>query len=97
MRIRKSVSTKVAGTHPAIPGGERAAVRFWGYLAGILLLGGIIYAFFGGWYWAPIGIALAFIVDAANSRSAQQFIASAAQRDPKFKSEMIAAGVILAE
>lgn len=94
MQIQKSMSTKVAGTHPAIPSGERAAVRFWGYAGGIVLLGGIIYAFVGGWYWAPIGIVLAFIMDAANSRTAQHFIAEAARRDAKFKSEMVSAGVI---
>lgn len=97
MRVQKSASVKVAGTHPAIPAGERASVRFWGFLSGVIILGGIVYAFFGGWYWAAIGIALGFAVEAANARSAQQFIVVTASRDPMFKAEMITAGVLLAD
>lgn len=70
-------------------------MRLWGYACGVIMLGGIVYAFFGGWYWAPAGIALGFALDAANARSAQQFIVATAIRDPKFLTEMRLAGVVV--
>lgn len=94
MRVNNSKSVMVAGSHPAIPGGRRAAVRFWGFVAGLIILAGIVYAFFGGWYWAPIGIAVGFAVEGANRRSAQQFIAHTAAHDADFRAEMKMAGVI---
>jgi hypothetical protein len=97
MRVRKSASVQVAGTHPAIPARERASVRFWGFLSGAIILAGIAYAFSGGWYWAAIGIVLGFAVQAANARSAQQFIVETALRDPMFKAEMLKAGVLLGD
>lgn len=70
-------------------------MRLWGYGCGVIILGGIVYAFFGGWYWALVGIALAFALEAANARSAQQFIVETAIRDPKFLNEMKLAGVLV--
>ena len=97
MRVLKSASVKVAGSHPAIPKEERASVRFWGFTCGVIILAGIVYAFFGGWYWALIGIIVGFAMEAANARSAQHFIVATASRDPMFKAEMMMAGVILAD
>jgi hypothetical protein len=97
MRVLRSACVKVAGSHPAIPKGERASVRFWGFSSGVIILAGIVYAFFGGWYWAAIGIVVGFAIEAANARSAQQFIVDAAAKNPAFKAQMMTAGVLLAE
>jgi hypothetical protein len=94
MRVSRSASLRIAGTHPAIPKGRRAAIRFWGYASGAVILAGIVYAFFGGWYWAIIGIVVGFGIEAANRQSAQQFVAEAAQRDKDFAMQMVVAGVI---
>jgi hypothetical protein len=59
-----------------------------------VILAGIVYAFFGGWYWAIIGIVVGFGIEAANRQSAQQFVAEAAQRDKDFAMQMVVAGVI---
>lgn len=95
MRVNNAKSVLVAGTHSAIPGPRRAAVKFWGFVAGLIILAGIVYALFGGWYWAPIGIAVGFAVEGANRRSAQQFIVDTAANDADFRTEMKMAGVIL--
>ena len=94
MRVLRAASVKVAGSHPSIPAGERASIRFWGFTCGVIILAGIVYAFFGGWYWAVVGILLGFTIEAANARSAQQFIIATAERDPMFKAEMKMAGVL---
>lgn len=72
----------------------RAAVKFWNIISGIAMLSGIVYAFFGGWYWAPVGIVLGLAIASANRRSAAQAIAAAAANDPMFEDEMAQRGVL---
>ena len=95
MRVLKSAAVRVAGTHPAIPSGKRGATRFWGFAGGVVIVAGIVYAFFGGWYWALIGIVVGFGIEAANRQSAQQFIAETAESNATFKAEMVASGIVL--
>ena len=94
-RVSLQVSVAVAGSHPAIPKGERAAVNFWNVVSGLAMLGGIVYAFFGGWYWAPVGIVVGFLIAGANRHSAAQAIASTAANDPMFEDEMAQRGVLV--
>lgn len=95
MRVNNAASLRVAGTHPSIPASKRTATKFWGLVSGLTIIAGIIYAFFGGWYWAPIGIVVGFAIEAANRRSAQQFIVDTASNDIDFRTEMKMAGVII--
>jgi hypothetical protein len=94
-RASLQASVAVAGTHPAIPKGERAAIKFWNIVSGIAMLGGVIYAFFGGWYWAPIGIVVGLLIAGANRRSAAQVILNTAANDPMFENEMAELGVLI--
>ena len=84
----------VAGSHPSLPASVRWATRLWGLLSGAMILGGIGYAFWGGWWWAPIGIAAGFLVESANRRSAAQLVANAAHGNKWFKAEMLKKGII---
>ena len=95
LRASLQVSVAVAGSHPAIARGEQIAVRLWNIVAGLAMLGGVAYAFFGGWYWAPIGIAAGLAVAEANRRSAAQVILMTAARNPGFQKEMLSKGVLL--
>lgn len=97
MRVNNAKSVFIAGTHPAIPSPKRAAVKLWGLVAGVVIVAGIVYAFFGGWYWALIGVVVGFAIEGANRRSAQQFIVETAAQNSAFRAEMKAAGVILEE
>lgn len=94
-RVSLQASVAVAGAHPAIARGEQMAVRLWNVLAGLAMLGGIIYAFFGGWYWAPVGIVVGLLIAEANRRSAAQVIMLTAARNPGFREEMLNRGVLL--
>lgn len=94
-RASLQASVSIAGTHPAIPKGERAAIKFWNVVSGIVMLGGIVYAFFGGWYWAPAGIVVGLLIAGANRRSAAQVIVDTAARDPMFETEMLERGVLI--
>jgi hypothetical protein len=97
LAIRASIqkSVFVAGQHPAVPTAERAAVRTWGYLSGLVMVAGVVYAFWGGWYWAAIGIVVGFVIANANRKSAADVVARTAQANPAFKEEMIRSGIII--
>lgn len=84
----------VAGSHPSIPLPNRLATRFWGILSSALIIGGIVYAFWGGWYWSIIGVVAGLLVERANRRSATQFVLRAAEDNDWFRDEMIAKGVL---
>jgi hypothetical protein len=91
--IQKSVF--VVGQHPAIPKGDRAAVKLWNVVSGLAMIGGIVYAFFGGWYWALIGIVVGLVIARANQQSAAQVVAKVATDNPAFKQEMVRAGIVV--
>jgi hypothetical protein len=95
MRASLQHSVAIAGQHPAIPKAKQFAVRSWNVAAGIAMLAGVVYAFFGGWYWAPIGIVLGFMIAGANRHTAAQFVVAAASTNPAFKDEMVRRGVIV--
>lgn len=95
MRASLERSVFVAGQHPAIPKAERMAVRAWNIIAGLVALGGIAYAFVGGWYWALIGIVVGFIIANANRTTAAEFVVATATTNAAFKQEMIERGVII--
>src|SRR5689334_5243931 len=95
LRASLQVSVAVAGTHPAISKSERTAVKLWNVVSGIVMLGGIGYAFFGGWYWAPVGIVGGLLIAGANRKSAAQVILKTAANDPMFEDEMLRLGVLV--
>lgn len=94
-RVSLQASVAIASRHPAIPRAERAAVNFWNIVSGLGMLGGIVFAFFSGWYWAPIGIVVGFLIAGANRHSAAEAIAATAANDPMFEDEMAQRGVIV--
>lgn len=87
-------ATKVAGSHPAIPTAEQWAIRLWNVAAGLLMIAGIVFAFWGGWYWAPLGIAAGVLVEGANRRSAAKVIVNTANYDDHFRQEMLENGIV---
>lgn len=91
---RSLAAVMVAGSHPALPLSARLATRIWGLLSGLLMIGGFAYAFWGGWYWAPLGIVAGLLVEQANRRSAAEAIMSAVQEDDWFRAEMIAKKIV---
>jgi len=95
LRASLQAAVAVAGTHPAIPKTDRMAVRLWSLGSGIIMIAGIVYAFFGGWYWALLGIVAWFIVSGANRRSAAQMIVETASTNDAFKGEMLHRGILI--
>jgi hypothetical protein len=66
MRAEISKALVVVTQHPAVPGASRWTLRILNLVATLAALGGVVYAFFGGWYWALIGIAAMLIIGRAN-------------------------------
>lgn len=95
MRASLERSVFVAGQHPAIPKAKRVAIRAWNIIAVLVVLGGIVYAFFGGWYWALIGIVVGFIIANANRTTAAGFVVETATTNVAFKKEMVERGIIV--
>lgn len=95
LRASLQASVAIAGTHPAIATADRAAIRFWSLLSGITMVAGIVYAFFGGWYWAIVGMVAWFVIATANRKSAAQLILATAANDPVFESEMLQRGILI--
>jgi hypothetical protein len=95
MRVSLQGAIAVASEHPAIPKAERIAVKTWGLVAGIVMIAGIVYAFVGGWYWAPIAIVASLAIAQANRQSAADFVRKAAEFNPAFKQQMLQARVII--
>jgi len=88
-------SVSVAERHPDIPKVERLAIRTWNTIAGLSMIGGIGYAFWGGWYWAAIGIVVSLAIAQANRKTAAEFVISAATSNADFKHEMVRRGIII--
>ncbi|MCO5155566.1 MAG: hypothetical protein M9945_02255 [Aquamicrobium sp.] len=95
MQIDKQKSVAVVGRSAAIPRPKRVAVALWQLIASLALIGGVIYAFFAGWYWALLGFITMFIIAKANQNTAANFIAETARENPVFEAEMRRASVIL--
>ena len=81
--------------HPAVPGASRWTLRILNLVAILAALGGVVYAFVGGWYWALIGIAAMLIIGRANQRTAAEIVMGLARSNSNFKAEMVRAGVII--
>lgn len=95
MRAEISKALVVVTQHPAVPGASRWTLRILNLVATVAALGGVVYAFFGGWYWALIGIAAMLIIGRANRRTAAEIVMGLARSNSNFKTEMIRAGVIV--
>jgi len=85
----------VATQHPAVPGSSRWVLRLLNLAAVAAALGGIVYAFFGGWYWALVGLGAMLLIGRANQRTAADVVLGLARTNANFKAEMIRNGVIV--
>ncbi len=70
-------------------------LRLLNLAAVVAALGGVVYAFFGGWYWALIGLGAMLVIGRANQRTAADIVLGLARTDATFKAEMIRNGVIV--
>lgn len=70
------------------------AILGWEAVSNLVWIGGVVYAFFGGWYWVLIGIAVSLMIAAANRKTAVEFVMVTATSNPAFKEEMLHRGVI---
>lgn len=95
MRAEISKALVVVTQHPAVPSASRWTLRILNLVAALAALGGVVYAFFGGWYWALIGIAAMLIIGRANQRTAAEVVMGLARSNSGFKAEMIRTGVIV--
>jgi hypothetical protein len=95
VRAEISKALVVVTQHPAIPGASRWTLRILNLVAAVAALGGVAYAFFGGWYWALIGIAAMLIIGRVNQRTAAEIVMGLARSNSTFKAEMLRSGVII--
>lgn len=95
MRAEISKALVVATQHPAVPRASRWVLRILNLAAVFAGFGGVVYAFFGGWYWALIGILAMLIIGRANQRTAADIVVSAARLNANFKAEMVNSGVLI--
>ena len=95
MRADISKALVVVTQHPAVPNASRWTLRILNLVATLAALGGVVYAFFGGWYWALIGLAAMLVIGRANQRTAAEVVMGLARTDSVFKAEMIRTGAIV--
>lgn len=95
MQAELSKALVVATQHPTVPSLSRWVLRLLNLAAVLAALGGVVYAFFGGWYWALIGLGAMLLIGRANQRTAAGIVMGIARLDANFRAEMIKSGVII--